>query len=105
VQGAEQVMDHRSDLVSIFITIPSMEELERRLRDRGTENEDTIRGRMEVAKRELTRAFRYDYVVLNDEVDLAVGRINTIIDAEKMRYSRMEKTVLEVLQDAQTNGY
>lgn len=105
VQGAEQVMDHRSDLVSIFITIPSMEELERRLRDRGTENEDTIRGRMEVAKRELTRAFRYDYVVLNDQVDLAVGRINTIIDAEKMRYSRMEKTVLEVLQDAQTNGY
>lgn len=105
VQGAEQVMDHRSDLVSIFITIPSMEELERRLRDRGTENEETIRGRMEVAKRELTRAFRYDYVVLNDEVELAVGRINTIIDAEKMRYSRMEKTVLEVLQDAQTNGY
>ena len=105
VQGAAQVMDHRSDLVSIFITIPSMEELERRLRDRGTENEDTIRGRMEVARRELTRAFRYDYVVLNDEVDLAVGRINTIIDAEKMRYSRMEKTVLEVLQDAQTNGY
>ena len=105
VQGAEQVMDHRSDLVSIFITIPSMEELERRLRDRGTENEDTIRGRMEVAKRELTRAFRYDYVVLNDQMDLAVGRISTIIDAEKMRYSRMEKTVLEVLQDAQTNGY
>ena len=105
VQGAEQVMDHRSDLVSIFITIPSMEELERRLRDRGTENEQTIRGRMEVARRELTRAFRYDYVVLNDEVEQAVGRINTIIDAEKMRYSRMEKMVLEVLQDAQTNGY
>ena len=105
VQGAEQVMDHRSDLVSIFITIPSMEELERRLRDRGTENEQTIRGRMEVARRELTRAFRYDYVVLNDEVEQAVGRINTIIDAEKMRYSRMEKMVLELLQDAQTNGY
>ena len=103
VQGAEQVMDHRSDLVSIFITIPSMEELERRLRERGTENEATIRSRMAVAKRELTRAFRYDYVVLNDEVASAVKRINTIIDAEKMRYSRMEKTVLEVLQDAQAN--
>ncbi len=103
VQGAEQVMDHRSDLVSIFITIPSMEELERRLRERGTENEETIRSRMAVAKRELTRAFRYDYVVLNDEVASAVKRINTIIDAEKMRYSRMEKTVLEVLQDAQAN--
>lgn len=103
VQGAEQMMDHRSDLVSIFITIPSMEELERRLRERGTENEETIRSRMAVAKRELTRAFRYDYVVLNDEVASAVKRINTIIDAEKMRYSRMEKTVLEVLQDAQAN--
>ena len=103
VQGAEQVMDHRSDLVSIFITIPSMEELERRLRERGTENEETIRSRMAVAKRELTRAFRYDYVVLNDEVASAVKRINTIIDAEKMRYSRMEKTVLEVLQDAQAH--
>lgn len=103
VQGAEQVMDHRSDLVSIFITIPSMEELERRLRERGTENEETIRSRMAVAKRELARAFRYDYVVLNDEVASAVKRINTIIDAEKMRYSRMEKTVLEVLQDAQAN--
>lgn len=102
VQGAEKVMNHRSDVVSIFITIPSMEELERRLRERGTETEDKIRGRMDVARRELARAFRYNYVVLNDEVELAVSRINTIIDAEKMRYSRMEKYVLEVLKDAET---
>ena len=103
VQGAEKVMDFRSDLVSIFITIPSMAELERRLRDRGTETEDKIRGRMEVARRELTRAFRYDYVVLNDEVQLAVKRINTIIDAEQMRYARMENYVLEVLEDVETH--
>lgn len=103
VQGAEKVMNHRSDMVSIFITIPSMAELERRLRDRGTETEEKILGRMSVAKRELKRAFRYDYVVLNDEVDLAVNRINTIIDAEKMRYSRMENYVLEVLKNAKTH--
>ena len=103
VQGAEKVMDFRSDLVSIFITIPSMAELERRLRDRGTETEDKIRSRMEVARRELTRAFRYDYVVLNDEVELAVKRINTIIDAEQMRYARMENYVLEVLEDVETH--
>lgn len=103
VQGAEKVMDFRSDLVSIFITIPSMAELERRLRDRGTETEDKICGRMEVARRELTRAFRYDYVVLNDEVELAVKRINTIIDAEQMRYARMENYVLEVLEDVETH--
>lgn len=100
VQGAEKVMNHRSDLVSIFITIPSMAELERRLRERGTETEEKIRGRLAVAHRELKRAFRYDYVVLNDEVDLAVSRIHTIIDAEKMRYSRMENRILEVLRNA-----
>ncbi len=102
VQGAEKVMNHRSDLVSIFITIPSIEELERRLRDRGTETDEKVRGRMETARQELARAFRYNYVVLNDEVELATARINTIIDAESMRYSRMENTVLEVLKDVST---
>lgn len=102
VQGAEKVMNHRSDLVSIFITIPSIEELERRLRDRGTETDETVRGRMNAALQELARAFRYNYVVLNDVVELATARINTIIDAESMRYSRMENTVLEVLEHVST---
>ena len=102
VQGAEKVMDHRSDVVSIFITIPSFEELERRLRGRGTESDEVIRGRMKTSQYELSRAFRYQYIVLNDEVEKAVGRINTIIDAESMRYSRMENTILEVLKDVST---
>ena len=102
VQGAEKVMDHRSDVVSIFITTPSYEELERRLRGRGTEPEEVIRGRMKTSQYELSRAFRYQYIVLNDEVEKAVERITTIIDAEHMRYSRMENTILEVLKDVST---
>ena len=103
VQGAEKVMDYRSDLVSVFITIPSMEELYRRLKGRGTESEETIQKRMAVAKRELQRAFRYDYVVINDEVDLAVERINTIIEAEQMRFARMDEDYIRgVLENAQT---
>ena len=103
VQGAEKVMDYRSDLVSIFITIPSMEELYRRLKGRNTETEETIQKRMAVAKRELQRAFRYDYVVINDEVDLAVERINTIIEAEQMRFARMDEDYIKgVLEHAQT---
>ena len=102
VQGAEKVMDHRSDVVSIFITTPSYEELERRLRGRGTEPEEVIQKRMKTSQYELSRAFRYQYIVLNDEVEKAVGRINTIIDAESMRYSRMENTILEVLKDVST---
>ncbi|MDD2361337.1 MAG: guanylate kinase [Oscillospiraceae bacterium] len=100
VQGAERVMNYRSDLVSIFITIPTMVELERRLHERGSESEETICRRMEIARRELSRAFRYDYVVLNDEVPLAVERINTIINAESMRYSRMENYIMEVINNA-----
>jgi len=101
VQGAEKVMDFRSDLVSIFITIPSMEELYARLKGRGTEDEETIAKRMAVAKRELQRAFRYDYVVINDEVDLAVDRINTIIEAEQMRFARMDEDYIKgVLENA-----
>lgn len=100
VQGAERVMNYRSDLVSIFITIPSMKELERRLRQRGTETEESIQSRLGIAERELSRAFRYDYVVLNDELPLAVQRIHTIINAEKMRYTYMESTIMEVLHHA-----
>lgn len=103
VQGAEKVMDSGADMVSVFITIPSMQELERRLRGRDTETEETILSRLAIAERELKRAFRYDYVVLNDEVDAAVQRIEAIIQAEGMRYHRMEKTVMEVLRDVETD--
>ena len=96
VQGAEKVMDKREDLVSIFLAVPSMEELESRLRGRGTETGEVIERRLAAAKQELTRAFRYQYVVLNDEVEQAVARLNTIIDAESYRYSRMENIVKEV---------
>ena len=102
VQGAEKVMDHRSDVVSIFITTPSYAELERRLRGRGTEPEEVIQKRMKTSQYELSRAFRYQYIVLNDEVEKAVDRITTIIDAEHMRYSRMENIILEVLKDVST---
>ena len=102
VQGAEKVMDHRSDVVSIFITTPSYAELERRLRGRGTESEEVIQKRMKTSQYELSRAFRYQYIVLNDDVEKAVERITTIIDAEHMRYSRMENTILEVLKDVST---
>ena len=102
VQGAEKVMDHRSDVVSIFITTPSYAELERRLRGRGTEPEEVIQKRMKTSQYELSRAFRYQYIVLNDDVEKAVDRITTIIDAEHMRYSRMENIILEVLKDVST---
>ena len=96
VQGAEKVMDKREDLVSIFLAVPSMKDLEHRLRGRATETDEVIVRRLNAARHELTRAFRYQYVVLNDEVEQAVARINTIIDAENLRYSRLGDIITEV---------
>lgn len=97
VQGAEKVMANCDEYVSIFLAVPSMEELERRLRGRGTETDDVIERRLSVAKQELTRASAYQYVVLNDDVEKAVERINTILDAESMRYERMKNIITEVM--------
>ncbi len=95
VQGAEKVMDNHDDLVSVFLSVPSLEELGRRLRGRGTETEEVVLQRLANAERELTRVFRYQYVVPNDEVALATKRLNAIIDAESYRYSRMKNSILE----------
>ncbi len=97
VQGALQVMSRVPDHVSVFLAIPSMEELEHRLRGRGTETEERIQSRLAAAQYELEHMDRYQYLVLNDEVSAAVQRLNTIIEAENLRYSRM-KTTLEGLE-------
>ena len=65
VQGAMQVMEHMPECVSIFVLPPSFEELERRLRGRGTETEDKILKRLETARGELAYADKYRYQVVN----------------------------------------
>lgn len=83
VDGGMQVMDKRPDCISIFITPPSMEELERRLRGRGTEDEETILKRMERAKEEMEFKKFYKYNVLNDNAQRAADEILSILEGEK----------------------
>ena len=83
VQGGLQVLEKCPDCLSIFIVPPSMEELENRLRGRGTEPNDVIEKRMEAAKTEMTFTNRYDYVVMNDKVDTAVEEIISLIKKEQ----------------------
>ena len=80
--GAFAVRAKRPDATLIFIMPPSVEELEQRLRGRGDTSEDQIQVRMERAKWEMEQRFRYDYVVVNDQVDACVEQILNII-AEK----------------------
>lgn len=85
VQGAAQVMDKRPDAVSIFLCPPSMEELERRLRGRGTDSEEKIRDRLMAAHREYAQAHKYSYIIINDDADTAVRELDAIITAERCR--------------------
>ena len=79
VQGAGQVKEKMPEAIAIFLTPPSLEVLETRLRDRGTDTEEKIKRRLETAKKELEQAERYDYIVVNDTIEQAVNEVETII--------------------------
>lgn len=85
VQGAMQVKQQRPETVRIFIAPPSFEELEHRLRGRGTESEEKVCKRLETAKHELTLAQDFDYIVVNREVEQAAADVLAIIRAEGCR--------------------
>lgn len=93
VQGGMQIKKLLPDCVSIFIVPPSMEVLEKRLRGRGTENDETIRKRLETAGKELGYIEQYDYIVVNGELEKAVEDTDTIIRAEKMKTIRNKELI------------
>ena len=87
VEGAKQVISkcHGSDVVTIFLIPPSMEDLEQRIRKRGTESEEVIQQRLAKAQRELELKYAYDYPVINDTVKSAADQITKII-RDKIKY-------------------
>lgn len=88
IQGAMQVQQVFKDAVFIIIVPPNLTELERRIRHRGTETEETISRRMTSAREELSFLRKYDYVVLNDQVEKAAAAVKAILIAEKCRTHR-----------------
>ena len=87
VQGAMQVKES-SQPVTIFIAPPSLVELERRLRGRGTERDDSIATRLQNAREEMTFVDKYDYLIINDTLSEAVDSLRSIIIAERCRCRR-----------------
>ncbi len=83
VKGALNVMKLRPDAISIFILPPSLEELENRLKSRGTESDDVIFQRLKEAKNELRYQEHYGHVVVNDDVETCVKEIKKIIKSGK----------------------
>ena len=84
-QGALDVMDQCPDGTFIFLLPPSLEELRRRITGRGTESEESLVRRLAAARDEILLGKRYRYAVLNDTVEAATDRIQTILAAERLR--------------------
>ena len=95
VQGAMQVKAKRPDTIMIFLVPPSMEELERRLRKRGTETEDKIQKRLATAKIEIPKAKDYEYIIVHDGPPRSANLIMNIIIAEQCKAEK-HLHVLEV---------
>lgn len=97
VVGAANVKRLCPDAVLIFIAPPSIHELERRLRKRGTETEEVIAERVSQAEREIKCAENYDYIIVNGELEKAVSDVSSVITAEKISAQNKEKIIVEVL--------
>lgn len=85
VQGARQVHESVPDAVMIFIIPPSMEELRRRLIRRGTDSMEAIEGRLMRARQEYAEAEIYDYLIVNEDADVAASEFSAIVKAEHLR--------------------
>ena len=89
VQGAHQLQEQRlPGAVFLFIAPPSLVELEKRLRGRGTDPEETVQLRLNNARREMEDAGRYDYLVINDQLDEAVEVLRAVVIAERCKARR-----------------
>jgi guanylate kinase len=89
-QGGQQIRASAlaRDVVSVFILPPSIAELDRRLRTRGQDSAEVIAGRMAKSESEISHWGEYDYVLINDDIDISFNALTTILEAERMRRDR-----------------
>jgi guanylate kinase len=97
VQGASQLKERLPEAVSVFVLAPSREVLEMRLRARSQDNEGVIRRRLANAAREIGNYCLYDYVVVNNDLNLAAETLKAIVMAERVRRIRVEAKIRPIL--------
>ena len=93
VQGAIQVKQQYPEAVLVFVTPPSVEELRRRLENRGTETPEKIRKRIARAAEEVKEAEQYDYILINDDIEAAVDDFRKIVKAEHYRSANQAELI------------
>ena len=103
VQGARQVKVKLPEAVSIFVLPPSREILEQRLRARSQDTEAVIQRRLKGAAEEVRNYIQYDYVLINREIEGSVERLESIVQAERLKKKRMDEEVLPILESFERN--
>lgn len=99
IQGALKVKELVPDAIFIFILPPSMKELRRRLVNRGTDSKEKVLERFKTAYKEINEVTKYNYVVINDEVEKAVSKVNAILLSERCRVDRIEDVYLDNMEE------
>lgn len=99
IEGATNIKKLIPEALFIFIMPPSLKELVKRLKKRGTETNDKILKRFHAAYKEVNEVTKYNYVVVNDEVDIATEKIEAILKAEKCRVDRIEEVYLDTKEE------
>lgn len=100
-QGALQIKEHYQDGVFVFIVPPSLNELSNRIYKRGTDDEEVIKRRLSAATAELAYASKYDYIIINDEVEKASRKVSNIMDSERNRVVRTYFIVDKICHDGE----
>ena len=99
IEGATNIKKLIPEAIFIFIMPPSLKELVRRLKKRGTETNEKIIRRFNVAYKEVNEVTKYNYVVVNDKLDEAVEKVEAILKAEKCRVDRIEEVYLDTKEE------
>lgn len=99
IQGALKVKELLPETLFIFILPPSMQELRKRLEGRNTESKEKIEKRFKIAYNEINEVSKYNYVVVNDNIEIASTKINSIITAERCRVDRIEEVYLNTPEE------
>lgn len=102
VDGAEQIKIKCNESIRIFILPPSMEVLKKRLYNRGTETAESLKKRLDRALNEINSSFKYDYIVVNDDMEKCAKNIYSIVSAEKLKTERMKNVIEEVQNNAKS---
>ena len=99
MQGAIQIKEKNPECVLIFLLPPSFEELKRRLVDRGTDAADVIEKRLNRAKEEIDFIDKYDYVVINEDIEKSIDMVHNIVQSEKSLVSRNLEDIINYKKD------